>query len=220
MTTTAAEGRASSASHVAQDEASPLLPIPPLRKAPTPLPKIQLGILLLIQFAEPISGTSIYPYINQLVGELEITGGDERKVGYYAGLIVSCDDPIRDSHFMLGYRSKDSLFFVTQSIAVIHWSRLSDRIGRKPVILIGLSGLCVSMTCFGLSKTFWQLVVRSVRVERVRYQLNSLSRCICGLLNGNVGAVKSMIGELTDSTNIAQAFALMPIGWSVGSTLG
>lgn len=50
-------------------------------------------------------------------------------------------------------------------MAVMQWSRLSDRIGRKPVILIGLSGLCVSMTCFGLSTTFWQLAVRLVRAE-------------------------------------------------------
>lgn len=105
-------------------------------------------------------------------------------------------------------------------MAVMQWSRLSDRVGRKPVILIGLSGVCVSMACFGLSKTFWQLVIRLVEAECARYRLSFLSRCICGLLNGNVGAVKSMIGELTDSTNIAQAFALMPIGWCVGSTLG
>ncbi|KAG9313058.1 MFS general substrate transporter [Chiua virens] len=169
----------------AQDERAPLLP-PASKKPRTPLPKIQLAIILLVQFAEPISSMSIYPYINQLVAELDITRGDRRKVGYYAGLI-------------------ESLFFVTQSMSVMHWSRLSDRIGRKPVVLIGLAGLSVSMTLFGLSRTFLQLVV---------------SRCICGLLNGNVGAVKSMIGELTDSTNIAQAFALMPIGWLVGSTLG
>jgi hypothetical protein len=31
---------------------------------------------------------------------------------------------------------------------------------------------------------------------------------------------KSMIGELTDSTNIAQGMALMPVIWSTGATLG
>lgn len=46
---------------------------------------------------------------------------------------------------------------------VLQWSRISDHIGRKPVLLIGTAGLCVSMICFGLSKTFWGLVVRYVR---------------------------------------------------------
>ncbi len=98
---------------------------------------------------------------------------------------------------------------------------LSDRIGRKPVFLIGLSGLCISMIFFGLSRTFWGLVA---------------SRCLNGLLNGNTGVMKSMMGgmyydlyfrllladnatEITDSTNLAQAFSLLPIVWCVGATL-
>ncbi|OAX35437.1 MFS general substrate transporter [Rhizopogon vinicolor AM-OR11-026] len=156
------------------------------QRKPTPLPKLQISILLLAQLFEPIASQSIYPYINQLVSELDITGGDERKVGYYAGLI-------------------ESLFFATEALTVLYWSRTSDRIGRKPVLLVGIFGLSLSMFCFGLSKTFWGLV---------------LSRCITGALNGNIGVMKSMMGELTDSTNIAQGFALMPMAWSVGAAFG
>jgi hypothetical protein len=32
------------------------------------------------------------------------------------------------------------------------------------------------------------------------------SRCLAGVLNGNVGVMKSIMAELTDSTNIAQGF--------------
>ncbi|PCH42368.1 MFS general substrate transporter [Wolfiporia cocos MD-104 SS10] len=152
----------------------------------TPLPYLQIYILLLLQLAEPITSQCIYPFINQLVSELDITGGDERKVGYYAGLI-------------------ESLFFMTEAMFVLQWSRVSDYIGRKPVLLTGMVGLCISMVFFGLSRTFWQLVV---------------SRCIVGALNGNIGVIKSMMGELTDSTNMAQGFALMPVVWSAGATVG
>ena len=48
----------------------------------------------------------------------------------------------------------------------------------------------------------------------------SNSRCIAGLLNGNMGVVKSMMGELTGSTNRAQASALLPLVWAVGITIG
>lgn len=72
----------------------------------TPLPKAQLAIVLMLQICEPITSQSIYPYINavsrtveyqgigssqisfKLISELDITGGDNRKVGYYAGMIV------------------------------------------------------------------------------------------------------------------------------------
>jgi len=82
---------------------------------------------------------------------------------------------------------------------------MSDQIGRKPVLLTGLFGLSASMWCFGLSTTFWSLV---------------LSRCLNGALNGNIGVMKSMTMEITDSTNIAQAYSILPITWSVGTTVG
>ncbi|KIJ62919.1 hypothetical protein HYDPIDRAFT_93484 [Hydnomerulius pinastri MD-312] len=162
-------------------------------KRPTPLPKLQIIIVLLTSLIEPVSSQCILPFINQaisvlwqLVAELDITGGDKRKVGYYAGLI-------------------ESLFFATQALTALQWSRLSDHVGRKPVLLIGTFGLCLSMICFGLSRTFWSLVV---------------SRCITGALNGNIGVMKSMMGELTDATNRAQGFAFHPIAWSTGVILG
>jgi MFS family permease len=43
---------------------------------------------------------------------------------------------------------------------VLHWSRMSDRLGRKPIILIGFFGTMLSMILFGLSRSFWALVVR------------------------------------------------------------
>ncbi|KAJ8688840.1 hypothetical protein PTI98_013585 [Pleurotus ostreatus] len=73
--------------------------------------------------------------------ELGVTHGDEAKVGYYVGLL-------------------ESLFFVTRAITVLHWSRMSDWIGRKPVILRGLLGLSASMSFFGPSKTFLGLILR------------------------------------------------------------
>jgi len=64
------------------------------------------------------------------------------------------------------------------------------------------------------------------------------SRCLCGFLNGNIGmlywgnarspgltvsvsgVMKSVMGELTDSSNRAEGFALLPVVWSAGGTLG
>lgn len=54
----------------------------------TPLPKFQLFLTLLIQFAEPITALVIYPFVNQFVRDIGITKGDVSKTGYYAGIIV------------------------------------------------------------------------------------------------------------------------------------
>lgn len=55
----------------------------------TPLPKLQLCVLLYVQLAEPITSTVVYPFVNQLVRTTGATGGDDRKTGYFAGLIAS-----------------------------------------------------------------------------------------------------------------------------------
>ncbi|KAL0577973.1 hypothetical protein V5O48_004009 [Marasmius crinis-equi] len=165
------------------DEETPLLQP---KSKPTPIPWFQFSILLFLQLAEPLTSQVIYPFTPQLIRDIGITHGDETKVGYYVGLL-------------------QSLFFLTQAVTVLHWARISDRVGRKPVILTGLFGLSISMYCFGLSRTFWGLV---------------MSRALNGALNGNIGVIKSIVAEITDSTNIAQAYAFMPIAWSTGGVLG
>ena len=88
---------------------------------------------------------------------------------------------------------------------MLQWGRASDRIGRKPVLLGGLLGLTLSMVGFGLARDYWALV---------------LARCAEGALNGNIGVIKSIMGELTDETNVARAFAWQPLPWSTGATIG
>lgn len=70
---------------------------------------------------------------------------------------------------------------------------------------MGLLGLAISSSSFGLAKTFPQLV---------------LARATAGALNGNVGVIKSVLAEITNTHTQAQAFGFIPIVWSAGSTVG
>ncbi|KAG8688080.1 hypothetical protein FRC11_006091 [Ceratobasidium sp. 423] len=152
---------------------------------PTPLPWLQISILLLMLLSEPCTAGVLLPFINNLVYETGVTHGDKAKIGYYAGLV-------------------ESLFFITESVCILQYGRLSDRIGRRPVLFFGLSGLVVSTLCFGVSKSFAGVIV---------------SRALAGFLNGNAGVIKSVLGEVTDGTNAAQAFAFIPLVWAIGFTL-
>jgi len=164
------------------NERAPLLP----ERASTPLPRGQLFSLLLLIVAEPLMSSSIMPYINELVNRLPITGGDERKGGYYVGIIMS-------------------VYFVGMATTVLQWSRLSDIIGRKPVLIGGTLGVMVTTTLFGLSQKFWVLAV---------------SRFLAGALNGNNGVMKSMLAEMTDETNVARAFVVIPLSSCIGTAVG
>ena len=58
----------SDSSSVQSDARDPLLPAEAKKmpKTVTPLPKLQIGIVLLFQLAEPITSQCIYPFINQV----------------------------------------------------------------------------------------------------------------------------------------------------------
>jgi MFS family permease len=58
-----------------------------------------------------------------------------------------------------------SLYFAAQAVTVLQWSRLSDKVGRKPVLLCGLLGTTVSSLLFGLSSSFSALVFRCVHLR-------------------------------------------------------
>ncbi|KAH7913984.1 major facilitator superfamily domain-containing protein [Hygrophoropsis aurantiaca] len=155
-------------------------------EAKSSLPWKQLSIIFFLQISEPLTSQLILPFAPQMIMDIGVTGGDEARVGYYVGLL-------------------NSLFFATEALTIFHWSRISDYLGRKPVVLTGLFGLSISMFCFGLSKNFTQLV---------------LSRCLTGALNGNCGVMKSVMAEITDTTNMPQVIGLTTFAWAAGTTIG
>ena len=137
----------------------------------TPLPWGQLLIVLLIQIAEPITGMVIFPFINQFVGETGVTGGDETRTGYFAGIIVRtwlCN------HVLLTFDTtfQESMFFLAEATTVVFWGMASDRFGRRSILIFGPLGLSITMLGFGASTQFCSLV---------------MFRFFQGVFNGNMG---------------------------------
>ncbi|KAL0487797.1 peptide/nitrate transporter [Acrasis kona] len=111
---------------------------------------------------------------------------DERKIGYYAGLLGSS-------------------YYCTQLFAAFIWGYMSDRIGRRPVILIGITGSCITSLLFGFSTNIYWAIG---------------TRMLLGALNGNVGVCKTYIGEVTDKTNQAKAFSYVGMSFSTSLIAG
>ncbi|PLW32892.1 hypothetical protein PCANC_17102 [Puccinia coronata f. sp. avenae] len=153
-------------------------------KPPTPLPIKQLFVLCVMRLTEPVSFTVIFPFINKMIEDLHIV--HRTQVGTYAGVI-------------------ESLFALAQFSTVLFWGRLSDRIGRKPVLLSGLTGLSIGIIVFGLQRTFVGLII---------------ARSFAGAMNGNIAVVKSSLAETTDDSNKARAFTLLPLCWALGLMVG
>ncbi|KAF8330847.1 major facilitator superfamily domain-containing protein [Cantharellus anzutake] len=151
----------------------------------TPLPWGPISVLLMLYAVAPLAFELIFPFVNQMLVELRVVD-DPEKVGFYSGFI-------------------ESAFSILSLITALPSSYAADHFGRKPVILLGMTGLAVSVVCFGMSRTFPMLV---------------LSRCIGGALGGGSTAIKTMLGELTDRTNQNAAFSALSISYRMGQIIG
>ncbi|KAJ7176108.1 MFS general substrate transporter [Mycena crocata] len=151
----------------------------------TPLPKAQLTALCIARLSDPISYTQIFPYINEFLTILHVTD-DPSKIGFYSGLVESTSS-------------------VAQLLTMIGWTKLSDIIGRRPVILFSALGLVIVSLALGLCRTFFQILA---------------VRAITGLLVGNVAVYQTILTELTDSTNEASAYPVYSFIYPLGSTVG
>jgi MFS family permease len=85
------------------------------------------------------------------------------------------------------------------------WGYVSDKIGRRPVLLMGVAGTTIGCFTFGFSKWYWMAIV---------------CRLFYGLFNGNLGVVKTYIRESTDKTNQARAFSIIGVTFGVSVVLG
>lgn len=105
----------------------------------------------LCRICEPIAFMSIFPYIYHMIRDFNITE-DESEISFYAGLVTSA-------------------FTFAEFSTGVWWGRLSDKIGRKPVLLTGMAGTGLSVIIFGFAPNLAVALV---------------ARALGGILNGYV----------------------------------
>ena len=85
------------------------------------------------------------------------------------------------------------------------WGRLSDRIGRRPVILISLTASCIGYLLFGLARNLVVLFA---------------SRIIAGAGGANIGTAQAYIADSTTEADRAKGMGLIGAAFGLGFILG
>ncbi|RYO82766.1 hypothetical protein DL762_006430 [Monosporascus cannonballus] len=117
----------------------------------------------------------------------DLNGGDDTDASFYAGLLVSA-------------------YAVAEALTAMGWGALSDRYGRKPIILMGLGGVAISSLIFGLATKYWVAL---------------LARFVGGALNGNVAVMQTMVAEMVKNPDHEpKAYASQPFVWTLGGIIG
>ena len=85
------------------------------------------------------------------------------------------------------------------------WGRLSDRVGRKPVIMICLGGAALSYLMLGLASDLWMVYA---------------ARGFAGLMAGNVGVASAMMADITAPEQRARGMGVIGAAFGLGLVLG
>ncbi|ORY12824.1 major facilitator superfamily domain-containing protein [Clohesyomyces aquaticus] len=157
-----------------------------LMRDKTPFPARQMAILALCRICEPIAFMSIFPYAYYMVDSFHIAN-DKAQISMYVGMVTSA-------------------FAFAECASGVFWGRLSDRIGRKKVLLGGLFGTGLSMLLFGFATNLPMALI---------------ARALGGLLNGNIGVLQTTVAELvTVEKHQPRAYSIIPSVWCLGTIIG
>lgn len=154
----------------------------------------KLFTLMITAFVDMVGLLMIIPllpfYVKTLGGEGVKVLGFHLGIGTILGIIVAA-------------------FTVAQLLSAPMWGRFSDRVGRRPTLLIALGAAGISYLVFGFATSLWVLF---------------LSRIVQGAGGGTVGVIQAYVADSTDPKDRARALgwlsATTNLGVAIGPVLG
>jgi len=144
-----------------------------------------LTVLFLVTMIDLIGFGIVIPFLTYLVEDLADSQGII-EVGIWVGIL------------MTSYSAAQFLFSPI-------WGSISDRIGRRPVLMIGLVGNTVFFTMFGLANTLMVALI---------------ARFLAGVFNGNIAVARAYIGDVSTSKQLATRMGLIGAAFGLGFTIG
>lgn len=169
-----------------------------------PRPPTSLGVVFLVLFIDLVGFSIVFP----LYGDM---------LSYYAahdqGLLKWAMDGVYRLFPVTDHWQKAALFggligaaySTLQFIAAPYWGRLSDRIGRRPVLLASIAGNTVAYAIWFVAGNFTVLLV---------------SRLLAGVMTGNIATANAAVADVTTPETRARGMGMIGMAFGLGFILG
>lgn len=174
------------------------------------VPSLTLGIVFLTLFIDLVGFSIIFPLFPAILDfYLPL---EEAQGGLLKTLITFLSNIVQNQHAEPQFMTTvlfggvlGSIYALLQFITAPFFGRLSDRIGRRSVLIITLSGTALSYLIWALSGSFYLLLI---------------SRLLSGAMSGNLSVAIAAIADVTTRKNRAKGMALVGIAFGLGFILG
>lgn len=152
--------------------------------------KASLLVIFLTVFIDLLGFGMVIPLLPVYGKQFAVQHGfTEQQVGWMMGLLMSS-------------------FSLMQFVFAPLWGRLSDRIGRRPVLMVGLAGSVVFYALFGIATVQQSLVWLFV------------SRIGAGIAGATISTAQAYIADVTSLENRTKGMALIGAAFGIGFTFG
>lgn len=98
-----------------------------------------------------------------------------------------------------------AVYALMQLIGAPILGRLSDRFGRRPILLVSIFGTFLGFVLFGFATSLWMLFA---------------ARILDGITGGNLSVAQAYISDVTDAQNRAKGLGLVGAAFGIGFIIG
>lgn len=169
---------------------------------------LSLGVIFLTLYIDLIGFSIIFPLLPSLIEHYLNVDGQ-------SGLLASMLQGTGNLAGFLGLESNfaavlfgglvSSLFSLFQFVFAPIWGGLSDRIGRRPVLLWTVAGTTLGYLVWVFSGSFWLFI---------------LSRLVCGGFGGNLSVATAAVADVTSREQRSKAMGLVGAAFGLGLVTG
>lgn len=170
-----------------------------------------LGIIFLTIFLDLIGFSIIFPLFPAMLDfYLPDGAGDGSLLGKLVAPLANLAEQsgAEDPRFMTAVLFGGilgSLYSILQFLCAPLWGAYSDRVGRRRVLLITITGLALSYVAWFFAASFWILI---------------LARVLGGAMGGNLSVATAAVADTTTREKRTSGLAIVGIAFGLGFIVG
>ncbi|MDP6871185.1 MAG: MFS transporter [Candidatus Thalassarchaeaceae archaeon] len=150
--------------------------------------KSPMAVLFLVVLVDMLGFTIVIPFLTYFIQDLASGQGitDVGSRDLWVGIIIA-------------------VYSLAQFLFTPVLGSMSDRVGRRPVLMFGLVSNSIFFVVFGLSNSLEMAIV---------------ARFLAGAGNGNIAVARAYIGDISESSMVARRMGMIGAAFGLGFMIG